>query len=223
MSKIVIYENIKTLRRGYRDVPHRYEDDWVPGFILLCENGEDKLKIVEVVDENEFDAKVVSNYNKHNFPDIYIDDRQSLSNLVKVYKALFKIPQNKAFFDALNITENQLNFKNLRRSITILKVNERVIPVKIVKRNSRNNLTLNYLSRYIGEEIEDVELEFSVLDEDFIDMPNDENIIIYNMDPDNYEFDTEYTLKIYHDFRQGRQYEDILNRLSEYLKLEEHK
>lgn len=28
MSKIIIYENLKTHRRGYMGVPHSYESDW---------------------------------------------------------------------------------------------------------------------------------------------------------------------------------------------------
>lgn len=196
MSKIIIYENLKTHRRGYMGVPHSYESDWAPGFTIVNENGEGKHKILEMVDSDNFNSKVIAEYNRDRPLVMYDRNRDLFEELAMNLKSPSLDKHIAQYFEIHGIEDRHLTANNFKCCVTTLWVNNNEIPVKVVPMTDSNELTRAYLSNYIGAELYHLEIWFGIHELEYEQIRDDEDIIIVSSDPND---DNAYTLEILHE------------------------
>lgn len=107
----------------------------------------------------------------------------------------------------VNLSIDDFNFKNISKSYSKLIVNDKHLSVRVVKRTDFNTLNFTYLSNYIEEEMNEVQIIFSILDDNFTYRIKNEGIIL-SKDGEK------YTLQIIHNIT----YWDIHGRLPKYMK-----
>lgn len=213
MKKIIIFENKKTKMRGYRDVPMNFTNSWKVGSTIHDESGKDKCEIIDIVDSLELAKSEVEEYNKIKeykayHSKLFFKNRPSLSSHVKSLIEVSKLPSSEKGLSAFNLEIDDINFRNIANSFTIIKVNGKMISAKIVKRKTYNTLTYNYISRYIKEDIKSLEVVLSIVDSGYdISLENREIVLFKN--------NKEYTLEIIHHICLA----DNLYRLSKYVAL----
>lgn len=210
MNKIIIYRNNKSKLLGYRKLPISFIDIWKVGSIIFDESGDGECEIIDIVDIQYFDESEIKEYNiyhlKYKSPRVLYKDRPSLNQFVKKMQVFCKLPQAEEGLRSFNLKIGDVNFKNITNSFTVIKVNDKKISTKIIKRNKYNTLSYTYISKYIEEDIRSIEVIFSIIDSQYeVSLENKEIILLKN--------NKEYTLELLHTVSMV----DILNRLPKYI------
>lgn len=133
-------------------------------------------------------------------------NRESLN---KKIKSLHKHANHDAtiqYLDAVNLSINDFNYKNFSKSYSKIIVNDKHLFTKIIKRTDFNVLNFKCISNYIEEEVKEVQILFSIMDDNFTYKIENEEIILSKNG-------VEYTLQIVHDIT----YSDIISRVPKYL------
>lgn len=207
MSRIIVYRLLENNLLGYSPMPISFEYSWKVGDIITDESGSNKCEIISIVEEKYFDFKSIKLQNSSLLPKHRYKDRDSLSNKIKVMHRRANHVEVVKYLNALNLSIEDFNVSNILRSYTRLIVNEKNITVRVVNRTEFNTLNFTYLSKYIEEDVKDVQIIFSILDYNYTYKIENESIVLF-------KDAKEYTLKIIHDIT----YWDILGRVPKYLK-----
>lgn len=187
MNKIIIYENKKTKIRGYRELPISFIDLWKVGSIIYNESFNEECKIIDIVDSQDIAKSKVDEYNKINGyrttkytsreinkiiekrilrSNYCFKKRPSLTPQVKeLRKRICDLSLNEIEIHSMfNIDIDDLNIYNIINSFTKIIVNGKNISTKIIKRKTYNTLSYNSISKYIKEDIKNLEVILSIVD-----------------------------------------------------------
>lgn len=220
MKKIVTYRDLKTGKYDYLTLPRSLEHLWEVGYIIKNESGVGERKIIAIEKVKEFDLSFIKEMNKRNIPQnplkvtdslygVFFDERVSLNEKIRRFQKYAEGYPVENFLVANDLLIDDITFHNILACFTRIQINKRKITCKIVKRNEKNTLNFTYLSKYVEEQIDSFDIEFSILDDDnYTFTVENEDIILYK---ENKEF----TLKIIHNIS----YREIINRLPKYIKL----
>lgn len=212
MKKIIIYKNNRTKMWGYRDLPISFINIWKVGSIISDESGNGKCEIIDIVDIQDLDKSKIEEYNKYHLkyksPKVLYKDSPTFNSIVKKMQVFCKLPQAEEGLRSFDIELDDVNFRNIANSFTVIKVNGRKHSTKIIKRNKYNTLSYTYISKYIEEEVKSIEVILSIIDSKYkVSLKNREIIL--------FKSGKEYTLEILHNISIS----DILNRLPKYIAL----
>lgn len=207
MNRIIVYRLLKNNLLGYRSLPISFEYFWTVGDIITDESENNKCEIISIEEEKNIDFKSIKKHNSSLLPKYRYKDRDSLNHKINVMHRTATRSEVVIYLNALNLTIDNFNFKNISKSYTILIVNEKHISVRVVNRTEFNTLNFTYLSNYIEEDVKEVNIIFSILDDNYTYRIENEGIVLL-------KDGEEYTVQIIHNLT----YWDILGRLPKYLK-----
>ena len=204
MSSLVLYLTENKIV-SYRTLPPSFEGVWKEGDKIKTEDGKEFCTIVEIVIDTKANRDILKKVieikkNEVAPPKIFFIQRDFKST-VKILKNSCSTDVGTTYLNSIRITKEHITVKNVFRCFTKINVNNENITCKIEKIKNYNELTLDYISKYMESKIDSVEIVFSVLEQGYTYTIENNKIIVEK----NGE---RFTLKIIHP-----SYNDILIRL----------
>lgn len=218
MSSIIIYITDSN-KFGSRKLPLAFEDYWKEGDEIETEDGSEKCKIIKIVpDTSEYRTyytnlfteliereKQIERKTTPSVLNISFSSRSDLNEILKKLRQQISTEIGATYLRTNNLKIENFTVKNIVKCFSNLKINEHKINCKVVKMNATNTLTFDLITKYMGCEIESIDLKFSILDKYYTYKIEDNKILLKKRGVD-------YTLKIIHIDSN-----DIIDRLPRYM------
>jgi len=212
-SSLLIYCT-DSKRYGIRTLPVSFKNHWKVNDRIRTEDGLEGCTIKYISSGSEYELSVIeSAIKKIKYIPIHLQEpkylfkyRPSLNSTIKIINSTLVTEQGERFLKSNNCVKSDFELKNVMRCFTSLIINGNKLSCKIIKKNEDNTLTFHFLSKYMESDIENIDLEFSVLDKNYTYKIEDGKIVLNKNGID-------YTLKI----MMPISFNDILTRIPKYV------
>ena len=139
-------------------MPISFEYSWKVGDIITDESGLNKCEIITIEDEKDIDFQSIKKHNSSLIPKHLYKNRESLNQKIKNLHKYANCDTIIQYLNAVNLSIDDFNYKNISKSFTKLIVNNKHLATKIIKRDDFNTLNFTYISNYLEEEIKDIKI-----------------------------------------------------------------